>query len=324
MITAGLVGWLRFLPPGDASLVPWGELLVAVGTLAILFATAVGLTQTHPKTVLAYSSIGKMGVLTLGFGLALAEPQASAALLAALTVYAAHHLLVKGALFLGVDLALRAPLRPWVLAGLTLLALALAGAPFTSGALAKSTLLGAVPGDWGGVGWALALSAVASTLLMARFLFLVQRRRATARAPVPTAAAVPWAALTAAVLIWPWTAGDPAALLGGGATLLVGASLAAAAYRWSPPVLVGLVGRVPPGDLIALAPRVPWTPLTRSQQGGTERLRSLRDRAVLRGRTWIDALSGPRDAARGTPWTLAGGLWLAVGALLFLALAYPD
>ena len=53
-----------------------------------------------PKTVLAYSSISQMGVIAAVLGMGLAAGDQGAALDAAF--YAAHHVLVKGALFLAV------------------------------------------------------------------------------------------------------------------------------------------------------------------------------------------------------------------------------
>jgi len=57
----------------------------------------------------------------------------------------AHHLMVKSALFIGIDLLDRGKARAWVMTGLVLLGLALIGAPLTSGALAKATLVNGLP-----------------------------------------------------------------------------------------------------------------------------------------------------------------------------------
>jgi len=181
IIKAGLLGWLRFLPLGQAALPDWGNGLTAVGLVAAFYGAGVGWVQKDAKTVLAYSSISQMGLITVPVGLGLAVPANWPVALMAVAVYAVHHALAKGALFLGVGVARTArnarQLR-WTMAGLLLPALALAGAPFTSGALAKESLkhaIGSAPEpsqDW--LAWALSLAAVGTTLLLIRFLYLVR------------------------------------------------------------------------------------------------------------------------------------------------------
>jgi hydrogenase-4 component B len=175
MISAGLLGWMRFLPPGSEALSNWGETLVTLGIAQVVLGTTVGLVQRDPKAVLGYSSIAKMGVLTVGFGVALAAPQTSSALLAVLTLYAVHHLLVKGALFLGIGFLERGIARSYTLATLMFLSLALAGAPLTGGAIAKTLLNNALPQVWSSLYWLLMASGAGSTLLMGRFLYLASR-----------------------------------------------------------------------------------------------------------------------------------------------------
>jgi formate hydrogenlyase subunit 3/multisubunit Na+/H+ antiporter MnhD subunit len=103
IIKAGVIGLIRFLP-FDAVPLAEGALLAALGFATAYWGVAMGLTQRNPKTILAYSSVSQMGVVaaTLGMGLflGLAETPLHAAF------YALHHMLAKGALFLGVGLAL--------------------------------------------------------------------------------------------------------------------------------------------------------------------------------------------------------------------------
>ena len=180
MIKAGLLGWIRFLPLGQAELPYWGALVIAAGLAASFYGALVGVTQTNPKTVLAYSSISQMGLITIPLGLALVMPPLWPTALTAILIYALHHALAKGALFLGVGVAsharTRAP-RGGMFLGLLVPALALAGAPLTSGAIAKAALKAEIawlPAPWPGLlTVALALAAVGSTLLMARFLWLI-------------------------------------------------------------------------------------------------------------------------------------------------------
>ena len=68
MIKAGLLGWLRFMALGQVASLEWGGLCILAGLLAAFFGVIVGVVQTNPKTVLAYSSISQMGFMTVGIG----------------------------------------------------------------------------------------------------------------------------------------------------------------------------------------------------------------------------------------------------------------
>jgi formate hydrogenlyase subunit 3/multisubunit Na+/H+ antiporter MnhD subunit len=252
-----------------------------------------GLTQRNPKTILAYSSVSQMGVVaaTLGMGLflGLAETPIHAAF------YALHHMLAKGALFLGVGLALATgPAgRTLVLPLALLLALGFGGLPPTGGALAKAAVkpeLGA-----GLASMAAMLSAFGSTALMLHF---VHRLRAAMVAAPSTASGwglgVPWLLLGVGALILPWAlygavtgkapSGDWSA-----ETILPVAAGAAFAALWT---RIGpRVPEAPAGDLLVFAQR---------------------------GSPWRDALARAvavvEEAAR--PWPVAGI------ALLLLILAF--
>ena len=184
MIKAGLLGLMRLLPLGLIALPGWAQSLIVLGLIMVFFGVLVGLTQTEAKTVLAYSSISQMGFPILGLGLGLAEPAFWPYLAPAVAFYALHHGLAKGALFLGVgmapELASGGGRRLLILAGLALPALALAGAPLTSGALAKAALKPFVygaPGFWPALlPLLLSLAALGTTLLLARFLFVLWPR----------------------------------------------------------------------------------------------------------------------------------------------------
>lgn len=182
MIKAGLLGWIRFLPPEAGGDIVWGGVFLAAGLIAAFYGVAIGLGQTHPKTVLAYSSISQMGLITVAFGIGLFPGNVASAAAGAVLLYAFHHALAKGALFLGVGVVGGAEhgarARVWATAFLGLAALALAGAPFTSGALAKTAMKTAMidlP-----VGWRqtlkilLPLSAVGTTVLMGRFFYTLR------------------------------------------------------------------------------------------------------------------------------------------------------
>jgi hydrogenase-4 component B len=256
MIKAGLLGWLRFLPLGVVALPEWGTAVMALGLIAAFGGVLAGLTQDNPKTVLAYSSISQMGFMTLGVGAGLLRPDLWPALATAVALYALHHGLAKGALFLGVGVLQRAGDRPWLDWGLLLPVLALAGAPSTSGALAKAELKAALiglPAPWPVVlNWGLPLAALGTTLLMARFLWTLHRDDHAAGNAWPLI--IPWLGLLLAVagLAW-WLAPEgaferllhPTALWSAAWPFLAGATLALLASRRT-----GWIPTIPAGDLL--------------------------------------------------------------------------
>lgn len=305
MINAGVLGLLRFLPLGGATLAGWGTALVAVGLAAAFYGVAAGLLQRRPGVVLAYSSMSQMGVLTTALGLALAEPAAAAPLAAAVTLYAAHHGLAKGGLFLGLGLRRRGV--PWTLPGLALLALALAGAPLTSGAAAKAVLKEALPPEWSGLALVLALGSVATTLLMVRFLWLVRRPPAVRRTAPPLACSA-WAALLVLVALFPLLAGTWGASLSAAGSLALGLGLAALALRVAAGRRLPRILRLPPGDLPELALRA----LVRlpAPRLAHPRLPAGSPEAPDNWFTRYDS------EARLRRWPVAGALWLALGGLL--------
>lgn len=206
LIKAGLLGWLRFLPIGEVALPRPGLACVVAGLAAAFYAVANGLAQRDAKTVLAYSSVSQMGFVTATAGVALAVPESARLATAALVFYAVHHAVVKSALFLGAGLAGRV-VTPWsrrlVLAGLALVALDLAGAPLSSGALAKLSikdLLGAGPWSTPQLSTLLSVGAVGSTVLMTHFLALVAKHVPTRAEPVTFGLWVPWVALVVVAL----------------------------------------------------------------------------------------------------------------------------
>ena len=201
-VKAGVIGLIRFLPFGGA-LPGWGELLTIVGFCGAFYGVGVGITQNNPKTALAYSSVSQMGFLAAVLGMGLAAGDESVAPLVAF--YAAHHVLVKGALFLAVGVAaLTASQRIGlvVLPG-ALIALGLAGLPLTGGALAKLAVKD--PLGYGIAGTLASLSASGTTLLMLHFLHrLVLTAKRDPAEPVAARLVVPWLAMAAACIAVPW------------------------------------------------------------------------------------------------------------------------
>ncbi|SDB59192.1 Formate hydrogenlyase subunit 3/Multisubunit Na+/H+ antiporter, MnhD subunit [Desulfonatronum thiosulfatophilum] len=186
MIKAGLLGWMQFFPLG-AGLSHWGMTLALLGLIAAVYGVASGLTRHDPKTILAYSSVSQMGLMTMAFGFALL-PGASEAesLISGLLLFVLVHGLAKASLFLGVGVA-KSTARssrqaPVVLAGLTLAGLILAGLPFTGGSLVKQSLkegVGYLPQAWSGYFTAmLFVTAVGTMLLLAVLVWRVRETMA--------------------------------------------------------------------------------------------------------------------------------------------------
>ena len=319
MIKAGLLGWLRFLPLGGTALPDAGTAMMLAGGLALFYGSIVGLTQRQPGALLAYSSISQMGGLAMAVGAGLLAPGLWPLLLPAVVLYAVHHALAKTALFLGLGVLQRRGATPGVMLGLALAALALAGAPLTSGMLAKSVLkqaLEALPAPWADtLPLLLALGALGTALLMLRLLWLARRQPVPQDAP-SSGLLAPWllilvgvAGLTAGLApasTWQaaWTAQATLAAIW---PLLAALALAVVALR-----LKLHAPAIPPGDLL-----VPFERTLAALWRQRSRLPRLGSTPALpRASTRT-----PRLETHLRTWPLAGLLWLlALGCLLGLLL----
>ena len=178
MIKAGVVGWLSVLALESGPPVVIGRTLIVAGVVSILVAALLGVTQEKVKVVLAYSSISQMGFITVVVGVGATDPRLAVAAATAAGAYVLHHGLAKATLFLSVAVTDRLPRRV-VLAGTAVAGLALAGAPATSGYLAKQAAkdtLGLLPAPYGDqLTLALSVGAIGTTLLVARVLVLLSR-----------------------------------------------------------------------------------------------------------------------------------------------------
>ena len=255
VVKAAVIGLIRFMPIETA---PWavGAAVAAIGLLGALYAVLIGITQSHPKTVLAYSSVSQMGVIVAILGMGMAANDGSARLIAAF--YAANHVLAKGALFMavGVIAATGARRLPPILLCVAVVAVGLGGLPLTGGALTKDvakSLMGEGP-----AGVLATLSAIGTTMLMLHFLVRVRAAAALQdEAGAPNGLLMPWLATTVASLAVPW-----ALYLGAGGYSLpdalapkvlwsalwpigIGSLLAFALVRWG-----GHLPAVPEGDVV--------------------------------------------------------------------------
>jgi formate hydrogenlyase subunit 3/multisubunit Na+/H+ antiporter MnhD subunit len=207
MIKAGLVGWMHFAPVG---LVEWPSLsllMVSLGFAAALGAAIIGMTQIDPKTILAYSSISQMGVMTVLLGIGLYGGIPALLLLPSIALYAYNHGTAKALLFLGTALPgkVGGSWRIFMWAGLLAGVLAIAGAPLTGGIWTKYLLknfLGetSLPGAQAFL-LLLTLSAVTTTLLLSRFLYLLHQLKAPSQKGAP-AFFIPWILLLLAGGWW--------------------------------------------------------------------------------------------------------------------------
>jgi len=158
--------------------------------------------------MLAYSSVSQMGLIAVGVGAALLLPAAAAALMAAVALYALHHGLAKGTLFLGVAaIPAQGAARRWALAAQ------------------------ALPEPWPQVlGWLLPLAAIGTTALMARLILVLAADRPQ---PRPTLAQ-PWlaaVALSLALGAYAAPAVASSAVASAALPLALGLALAAAVAR---------------------------------------------------------------------------------------------
>src|SRR5215471_1626436 len=249
-VKVGVIGFIRFLPFTTA-MPDWGVVLAIVGVFSAYFGVLVGITQSNPKTILAYSSVSQMGLLAAILGMGLSAGDQSAPLVA--TFSAVFHVLVKGGLFLALGLVAPTRRGVWlVLVPAAVLALGLGGLPLTGGALAKS-LAKSVLGD-GAIGALVSLAAVGSTLLMLHFLRRMweQTHEVDARA-----ARSAWLVTAVAAIVFPWAlypdvtdapAQDTLALKeiwGALWPVALGALLSLALWRWGE-----ALPRIPAGDLL--------------------------------------------------------------------------
>lgn len=255
-VKAGVIGFLRFLP-FDTAMPLAGELLVAVGFFSAFYGVVIGLVQSRPAVILAYSSISQMGVIAAILGMGLATGNNGTAIAGAF--YAAHHVLAKGALFLaiGVTFMTAASRIRQTLFLATLVALGLGGLPLTGGALAKLAVKDFFDGSV--IGVLANLSAVGTTVLMVHFL--VRLSRSTAADPSAGAAlpfVLAWRLVALAAICVPWLlylAGGrsvqavlaPAALWDAAWPVALGTVLAFGWVRWG-----GWAPRIPAGDVIGV------------------------------------------------------------------------
>ncbi len=176
MVNAGILGWLRFLPLGQTTCPQGAWLFMVAGALAAVYGVFIGLSKRNAGAVLGASSISQMGLITVIFGMGLINQNAGLLAAPVLILYVVHHSLAKSSLFFACDLVKHQErsLSRLQLATILLPALALAGLPFTSGAIAKTAFKELAVGlgePWYDLSvYFLPVTAMGTTMLMLHFM----------------------------------------------------------------------------------------------------------------------------------------------------------
>lgn len=252
MMKVVLIGWIRYLPIGHEMTWQWGSLLILIGSITIVYAAVVGLMQTGAKVVLAYSSISKMGLMSVLIGVAMNSPQYSREILIAVVFLAAYHGLAKASLFLGEGIV-RALNTKLSLLLLMLPALVLAAAPFTAGSMVKTLITPTfdnLKAPWAGpLPMILLISSFASAMLMARFMVLMKQQLGQP-SKQSLIFALPWLSLIALILLLPFVPEFSFAPVIDSwplAVVVIGSLLI---LFFHPVWLSNLAGSIPAGDII--------------------------------------------------------------------------
>ena len=254
MSKVALLGWIRYLPLGEVMFWDWGMLFVVLGVLATIYAIVIGLLQTNPRTILAYSSISKMGLMGILLGLGMMQPELSDYAVIAVIFFAAYHGLTKAALFLGTGIADLIPGK-WVFTMLILLSLIMMGAPLTAGAMHKPLIKPVIEGFDGYwptfIPALLVVATIGTTLMMMRFLFVLHSSPAGPSLP-SNRVALPWVMLTTLILLLPFVLPYDFPSFIDSWPVLFAIIMAVVILRLSPGFIRTLPGGIPPGDIIVL------------------------------------------------------------------------
>ncbi len=205
MINAGVLGWVSTLPLGTGAASALALPLVIAGLVAALGAAVIGCMQERAATVLGYSSISQMGMLTALLGVGLVAPDVTGRFVAVIAIFAAHHGITKGALFVSAELVTAGVRHARLL--FVWPALVLSGVPLTTGAIAKLQMKGTLyDAGWSWVVPWLTAAAVGTTLLMARALWCATNERSarSASTAAGTLLTLLGSCAVVIVLLGPW------------------------------------------------------------------------------------------------------------------------
>jgi len=173
--------FLSVFPPGYLTdVVPVGSVMVILGLVGMVVGSLAAVSQSDYRRMLAHSSVGQLGLIAVGIGLA--TPLGFAAAL----LHIMNHAIMKGCLFLvatsvrfrtgRTDLDGMTNLgrsMPVTLGAFSVAALSMVGVPPLAGFFSKLYLAQAGIGEGN---WLVALVVLASSLLTAAYLFRVVER----------------------------------------------------------------------------------------------------------------------------------------------------
>ncbi len=210
LIKLGILGMLRLIPADMEVAVSVGGGVFYWGMAAAVYAGMQGVRSHSPKAVLAWSSVGQIGLLTAGVGLLLLAPSHTA-LRNALLLLVVTHGLAKAALFIGVWQWPKASSthRTYLAMGLLVAALSLVGAPLSGGLYIKGWLETAAQQQ--GLYYPLStLASLATALLMLRCAYLLSHDKpshdtpSTRMQPFSQQRLWGWASLCLGAWALPW------------------------------------------------------------------------------------------------------------------------
>lgn len=255
IVKAGLLGWLKLVPQTGLESETTGVILLISGLLTAYCGALLGLAQQRLKTVLAYSTISQMGLILVGFSILFMVAEPAIGMLSVAGLVVLHHGLNKAALFLACGNSPGVSRVRLLLFAIP--ALALAGAPLTTGALAKHWLkqgMGLTEGATVAY-YLLTLTSVTTALLMWKAWTLARDSKSPAVSIHPA-----WPVLVVLAVVTPWTWAvladlaylpDLAGLWDNTWPLLVACAVIMAHARWTAVDL-----RLPEGDVIVLLERL--------------------------------------------------------------------
>ncbi|RKQ70891.1 multisubunit sodium/proton antiporter MrpD subunit [Litorimonas taeanensis] len=155
-------------------------LIVGLGVVGMIFASAQAIFQTDIRRAMAFSSVAQVGYMLLGLGIA------TTASVAAGYLHLINHAVIKGGLFLAVgaiwyrygitrsvDFRGLSKTMPWTMGAFTLCGFSLIGVPFTAGFVSKVALADAAAeqGYWWAVGFIM-LSSILAIFYVGRVLMI--------------------------------------------------------------------------------------------------------------------------------------------------------
>jgi len=323
IVKAGIFGVMLLVPLEALGTASW-TLVVAAGFAGAFLAVVAGLAQANPKAILAYSTVSQMSLLV---GALAASAAAGAPALGNAALYAAHHGLAKGALFLsvGVVAATTGLLRRAALGLVALVALSVAGLPGLGGAFAKIALKAPLSG-W--PEFLVTISAATTALLLLHAWRVLAAQPSQAASPVQGTLRVgPFAALAIAALVVPWIgfaafaerplgyALDPTNLWSGAWPVLLAGAIALLAARLP---AGARVPSIPEGDLAGPLERGAAAAVAEARRRSRVRSRGLR----LAGRRLLEGAQA-RLAGLETPlasWSTSGVVLVALALATGIAI----